>query len=213
MKLSPRYFLVELCMGLLFAMPFSLPLEFVLRPVYLLAAHAVWLAVIATLFLMALIDMRHKIIPDEIHIILIVLGIANLFLLRPAFAAGQGSFLPDYALLFGLQGNIWVNHIVGALFGVLFFALLIVLTRGRGMGVGDAKLGFVLGLLFGWPDIVLVVMLAFVLGAIVGVGLILQGTGRLKQAVPFGPFLGISALFVMLFGNQMLRAYFSLFGW
>jgi prepilin signal peptidase PulO-like enzyme (type II secretory pathway) len=216
-RLSPRYFLVELGMGLLFIAPIPVPVELLFYPAAAIAVQAIWIAVLATLFLMALIDLRFKIIPDEIHVILLVLGAALILLIRPAFADGHGSFVSGYALLFGLQTNIWINHLAAALIGAGFFALLIFVTPfifgQAGMGVGDAKLALALGFLFGWPDIALIVMLAFVIGAVFGAFILAGKSGSLKYAVPFGPFLALAALIVMLFGNQLLGGYFGLFGW
>jgi leader peptidase (prepilin peptidase)/N-methyltransferase len=212
-KISFQYPLVELLTACIFA--FLAPL---LRasgnPLFV--SHfaplaAIWTAVLVLLLLMALIDKRLQIIPDEINVLLILLGAARIVLEQPGLWAGD-AFTSRFALLFGFTGNIWLNHAAAALFGGLFFGLLVWATRGRGMGLGDVKLALALGFLYGWPDILFITVFAFVSGAVFGLWKISLGKGRLKSAVPFGPFLALGCLIVMLWGNDILSWYFGLFG-
>ncbi|MBI5401299.1 prepilin peptidase, partial [Candidatus Wolfebacteria bacterium] len=122
------------------------------------------------------------------------------------------SFLGHYSLLFGSLGNIWVNHIIAAVLAMAFFGLIIGISRGRGMGIGDLKLGGALGLIFGWPDILLVLALSFIVGAAVSVVLILKKTKTMKDIVPFGPFLAIGGALTFFLGYNIINAYFKLFG-
>jgi len=91
----------------------------------------------------------------------------------------------------------------------LAFALLIILTRGKGMGWGDVKYVFFLGLVLGFPSIVVAIFLAFLLGAVVGIGLILIGNKKFGQTIPFGPFLSLGAYIALLYGSQLIRFYLS----
>ncbi len=211
-KISWQYPAVEILSGLIFILPVFRPVGIAANPVLSILWAAVWIAVFWFLLLMAAIDIRLRIIPDEIHIVLAALGVLRIFAAAPDFAAGGDSFLGGYALLFGLRQNIWLNHLAAALFAGLFLLLLVLITRGRGMGGGDVKLAAALGFLFGWPDAALVIVLAFVSGAIYGILLILFGRKRFKSAVPFGPFLALGALVLILFGNVILSWYFGLFG-
>ncbi|MBI5356868.1 prepilin peptidase [Candidatus Collierbacteria bacterium] len=70
-----------------------------------------------------------------------------------------------------------------------FILLLVIITRGRGMGTGDVTLAGLLGLWLGWPDILLAVWLAFIFGAVAGLTLIGLKLKRFGQTIPFGPFL------------------------
>jgi leader peptidase (prepilin peptidase)/N-methyltransferase len=80
----------------------------------------------------------------------------------------------------------------------VFFGLIIFLTKGRGMGMGDMKFAILMGLILG-GKLVAALYLAFVLGAIVGIFLILLKKKSLKSKVPFGPFLvGVTLLFMIL---------------
>jgi len=79
------------------------------------------------------------------------------------------------------------------------------------MGMGDLKLIAVLGLMFGWPDILLILAISFVIGAIVGIALLFIGKKKMKDAIPFAPFLVSASLIVFFFGQSIIENYFQLF--
>jgi leader peptidase (prepilin peptidase) / N-methyltransferase len=71
----------------------------------------------------------------------------------------------------------------------LFLLFLNLITKGKGMGMGDVKLAIFVGLFLGWPRILVAMYAAFIVGAVVGVGLILGKKVKRKSQIPFGPFL------------------------
>ena len=100
-------------------------------------------------------------------------------------------------VLFGLAaaledaGDAYVRALLGGLAAFAFF-LTVHLIAPRGMGFGDVKLSFCLGVALGWlswGSVFLGLFLGFLLGAVVGVALIATGTRSRKDHVPFGPFL------------------------
>jgi prepilin signal peptidase PulO-like enzyme (type II secretory pathway) len=93
---------------------------------------------------------------------------------------------------------------------ILFFGSIIFFTKGRGMGGGDLKLGIFLGLVYGLPNALVLLMLAFLTGSIAGITLILLNKRKLGQSIPFGPFLSLGALITLFFGNQILNWYLHL---
>jgi leader peptidase (prepilin peptidase) / N-methyltransferase len=97
-----------------------------------------------------------------------------------------------------------------ALVSSLLFTALIIGTRGRGMGWGDVKYVFFLGLVLGFPNILLALFLAFFFGAVFSVGLILAGRKHFGQTVPFGPFLSLGSITALLWGNQIIDWYLQL---
>lgn len=179
-----QYPIVEFLSGAIFAF---VPLRLVGSP-WLFSAF--WIAAFELLLLVAYIDIRLEIVPDELTVILAVLA-----LFETIFA-----------------GNVWTPHLIGALFGGGFFGLLVLVTRGKGMGMGDVKLGIPLGLLFGWPEILLLYAAAFVIGAVAGIGYLMWGKRSQKSPIPFVPFLTTGALFVFFFGAMFLNWYFHLIG-
>jgi prepilin signal peptidase PulO-like enzyme (type II secretory pathway) len=122
-----------------------------------------------------------------------------------------GSFLGSYAVIFGLRENIWLNHLVGLAVGAAFFGVLILITLGRGMGMGDLKLAAALGVIFGWPDIILIIAVSFIVGSLVSLPALITRKKGMKSFLPFGPFLAIASLVIFFFGPDLMRIYFSLF--
>jgi leader peptidase (prepilin peptidase)/N-methyltransferase len=211
-RLSIQYPIVELISGIIFV---CVPLVLgvgggVAAP--LIAIATLWVAAFEALLVMAVIDIRLGIIPDEINIFLGAIGIFLAILSVGYFGSANHSLLGPFAVIFGWQGNAILAKIIGAAFGGLFFAFLIAVTRGKGMGMGDLKLAIPLGLIFGWPDIIFVLVFAFVIGAIVGIFSILRGKNNMKGTLPFGPFLALGAVTLFFWGPQLFAWYFSLLG-
>ncbi len=172
---------------------------------------AIWILIFWTFLLLALIDFRLHIIPDELNIFLVILGLV-LLVVSPAQPLGNTSFLGAYSLMLGLGDSIWINHLLGALFGLVFVGILIAVTKGRGMGLGDLKLAAILGLIFGWPDIVMILFLAFIIGSLAALGLMAFSKRHMKSKIAFGPYLVLASILVFAFGEKILAGYFSLFG-
>ena len=87
------------------------------------------------------------------------------------------------------------------------FLLVAALAYSGGMGMGDVKLGAVMGLYLG-RAVAPALLVAFAVGAVVGVGLMLRhGAAARKQAVPFGPFLAIGGVVGLLAGDEILDWY------
>ncbi len=94
-----------------------------------------------------------------------------------------------------------------AIFIFTFFFLLHYLSKGRWVGGGDAKLGFFLGLWLGWPTGFTAILFAYILGTIIGVGLIVSRQASLKSKIPFGPFLVTGAWIAYLWGDMIIKWY------
>lgn len=153
---------------------------------------ALWTLAFLILLLITLIDLRLQMIPDELSIALLLIALA-------ITALGAGA-----------TGGLWLANLATAAAAAAFFGTLIVLTRGRGMGMGDVKLTFAIGFLFGWPYTLLLIMLAFIIGAVVGVALVARGVKKLKSTVPFGPFLALAAAVVFFCGPAILQSWYNL---
>jgi leader peptidase (prepilin peptidase)/N-methyltransferase len=89
-------------------------------------------------------------------------------------------------------------------FGVLF---LIALIYPAGMGMGDVKLATFIGLVVGFPAVFAALLVSFVLGGLVGGGLLLTGLKGRKDAIPFAPFLVTGGMVAMLYGQQVIAWY------
>ncbi len=146
------------------------------------ARQGLALAIIFSCLLVIFVaDLKYMIIPDS----MIVIGILGVLLQGPALGDLQGRALS------GMGAS-------------LFFLILFLITRGRGMGLGDVKLAFFLGLWLGFPRIVIAIYLAFLTGALVGVTLILTGKKGLKSKIAFGPFLVLGAGITYFYSEQII---------
>jgi leader peptidase (prepilin peptidase) / N-methyltransferase len=152
-----------------------------------------YLVLTAALLAISIIDLEHFIVPDRITAPLTVSALALLGLVAVT------------------DGNGW-RYGRTVLGGLAFFAFLLLLNilYPRGMGMGDVKLSFSLGLYLGWlgwGQVFLGGFLAFLLGALIGVGLIAAGLKSRKDFVPFGPFLALGTFLTILWGDPILRWY------
>ena len=148
-----------------------------------------YLIIVSAFIVVFFADLKYGIIPDKILIPTAVISLAYI------------AFSIFYPLSSNVQFSIF-NHLLSAVAAFLFFLFIYLVTRGRGMGFGDVKLAFVIGLILGFPGIVLAIYIAFLTGGLVGIILILWKKKKLKSAVPFGPFLIIGAFTALFFQNQ-----------
>ena len=166
-------------------------------------------------------DLKQGLIPDRITYPAIIIGFVYLilstlvktFLLYQSLASSNlGRFLlPPHSSYFMnhvliVSSPLWLGAVTAIGLGV-FFASLIFLTRGRGMGGGDFKLGIFLGLVLGFPSALVALMLAFLSGSVVGIALLLCGKKKFGQTIPFGPFLSFGAIATLFWGDKILNWY------
>lgn len=212
-KLSFQYPVVELVSGLIFALvPYRVETFFGISGGLLFGVAAFWVVVFEAILVMSIIDIRLGIIPDELTVFLVILGIFFAIFMTGYFGPANHSLINFYANLFGLEQNFLINRLVAAIAGAAFFGFLILITRGRGMGMGDLKLAIPLGIIFGWPDIILIIVFANVIGAIVGLAAIAIGKKNMNSTVPFGPFLATGAVVTFFFAYQLFQWYFFMLG-
>lgn len=104
------------------------------------------------------------------------------------------------------------NHFFSGICALLFFLALFAITRGRGMGFGDVKLSFVLGLLLGFPSIIVALYIAFLTGASCSIILVICRKLRFfGSTIPFGPFLIFGAITSFFWGDMILHIFISHF--
>lgn len=169
------------------------------------ASAAIWAIALYILLFITLVDLRLRIIPDGANIALGMLGILGMLMTKK-------SALGYLAIWLGAPTQPILSVLLGGIAGIVVFGMIVVYTSGRGMGLGDVKLAIALGLLFGYPDILFVFMLAFTLGAIAGVCAMIIKKATLKDAIPFGPFLALGSALTLLYGERLLELYLRAFG-
>lgn len=167
---------VELITALLFAAVYlKLPI---------ITDYNLWfyLYFISVLIIVFFTDLRSEIIPDKVVL--------------PALLV---------SIIFAVFSGNPINHILSGLGAFIFFLILALATKGRGMGGGDIKLSMLLGVILGFPSILISLYLAFLTGGIISLILILWKKKRFKgDTIPFGPFLALFGIISLFFGNQMV---------
>ncbi len=188
-RISPRYMLVEIANCLLWLL--SAYMFWEESPVYAVVSAIVS----STLICVFYIDLEHLLIYDRFQLIIAAAGI--------------------FAAIFETDTE-WYDHLIGSLaFGLLFlllYFLALYVLKKEGLGFGDVKLAFTVGLFLGWQKFLLAMLVASVSASI-----ILLIVRRLRDderghEYPFGPFIAVGALISTYFGAPIISWYLSLLG-
>lgn len=181
---------------------------------------AVALAFTATMISLIFIDAGHMILPNVITYPMFVISMIIRIVFPIAFA---GFVFSDtqYAPISWLNTwPAWATSLAGALFGALIgggslWAVGAIWKALRGveaMGLGDVKLLFGIGALFGWRLTLLTIFIGAFTGALAGIVVVMRSKDKDMQAqIPFGIFLGIGSIVSMLFGEKIIGWYLSQF--
>lgn len=203
-RISPRYFTVELLTGILFVLFYS---NYYSHPGKLL----IYLFLTSALIAITFIDFAHKLIPDRITYPGIVVG-----LLASLVVKHQAPFIFFHIPMV----DSFIDSLLGLFAGGGILWAIAILSKG-GMGGGDIKLGAMIGAFLGWQPTLLTLFLAFFIGAIVGIILIVLklftskspklAWKKRKEFIPFGPYLALGALVTILKGPTITDWYFRIF--
>ena len=148
-----------------------------------------WCGFSAALLALAVIDWDTTLLPDDITLPLLWAGLV--------FAALQ--FNPAV----GLADALW-GAVAGYLSLWLVYWAFKLVTGKEGMGYGDFKLFAALGAWFGWPALVPIILMASLMGAVVGIAMKFSSGLREGGCLPFGPFLAGAGFTAMFFGPQAI---------
>lgn len=186
-RISPRYPIIELVTGL---MTLSLAWFFDVSPALLGAVMLTW-----SLIALTMIDFDHQLLPDDITLPLLWLG-----------------------LLFNLGGTYVsvADAVVGAMAGYLIlwtvYQCFRLLTGKEGMGYGDFKLLAALGAWLGWQMLPEIILLSSVVGAACGIALMVIKRRGKEIPIPFGPYLAFAGWLALLWGDGTYGSVFARFG-
>ena len=185
-KISLQYPIVELITGVVFASLFlKFQDVFFTNTLIFAGTMAFYATMFSLLLVIAVYDLKHKIIPDTLVWVFVILSFIGIFLF-----SGYG-FNPHIP-------SIW--EFLSGIFIALPFALMWLISKGTWMGLGDAKLSLGLGWLLGLSRVLSGAVVAFWSGAIIGLILIIFSKKHgMKSEIPFAPFLVFGALIAFLF--------------
>lgn len=176
-----------LCVSFFFSLPHP----------FLVVQAIFWLLVGLVLLAIFIIDLKYMFIPDALTITLLILVLC-------------------YRVFLGFNGLMqWHDlkiSVLASLILTLFFYSLYFFTKKKGFGFGDVKLAFPLGLLLGWPDIIVGIYAAFISASIIGISMLLLRKKKIKkQKIPFAPFLIFGLLIGLIFGKYLISIFFKFF--
>lgn len=183
-RISPRYVVVELLAGAV--------------PVLIYAAYglgrelAVYWPLACVLIVISFIDLDRRIISDKVTLPGIVAGLAI------APLVGLTSFTDSLIGAAVGGGGLYLIAILGAL-----------VFKKESMGGGDVKLAAMLGAFLGWTSVLLLLFVAFFVGAVVGVAVIGSRGPGADRRIPFGPFVSIGAVVAIVWGESIFHWYFN----
>lgn len=198
-KISWQYPLVEIFTGLIFALVGWQYFKLVDAATW--ATTIYYLGIVSFLIVIAVYDFLYLEIPGLVLWPAIGWAIAfNLF-----FDWSVITFDNNVLNLATYSGAL------GAGAAFLFFFLMVSASKEKWMGMGDAYLVILLGLVLGWPNILLSLMLAFSTGAIFGLLLIALKKKKLSSQIPFAPFLILGTLIAIFWSESIIGWYFGLF--
>ncbi len=180
--ISWQYPLVELVTGILFVLAY---------------AHAGWTVefvrdaiFVSFLIIIFVYDLRHMLIIDRFTIPAMIFAvIVNLWL----------GIVPAWSVL------------AGGLVLAAFFWIQFLVSRGTWVGGGDIRMGALMGFMLGVEYGLIALFFAYMLGAIVSVGLLVTGKVNRKTPIPFGTFLSVATLMALFAGSAIVKSYLSLF--
>jgi leader peptidase (prepilin peptidase) / N-methyltransferase len=159
-------------------------------------------AIVLTWFLVALtfIDIDHQLLPDSLTLPLLWVGL----------------FLSLWGTSSGLSVPVDVRaSVIGAIAGYVslwgVYHLFRLATGKEGMGYGDFKLFAALGAWLGWKMLIPVILIAAVVGAVVGIALHSSKGQNRATPIAFGPFLAAAGWLILMFGNQVVSGYLRWF--
>lgn len=169
-KISWHYPVVELLTAIAFVVS------------WLIVPSPLLLGMVLAFIVILFSDLIYGLIPDEMVILLIALGLGQIF----------------------LSGGDFVLPLIVAVTSCLGFLAVVVATRFRGMGLGDVKLAFAMGLLLSFPNILVALWVGFVSGGVVAVIMLLLNKTKLSATIPLGPFLVLGTLTAALWSKELL---------
>lgn len=115
--------------------------------------------------------------------------------------------LPACLVVFILNlfiGFTWQNLLISGIIGSSFFLIQFLISRGKWIGGGDVRLGLLVGFALGWPNVILAIFLAYIIGSLVGIGLIVAGQKKWSSKLPLGTFIALSTVIILFFGKYIL---------
>lgn len=144
---------------------------------------AIYCLIISVLIIITVIDLKYKVIYDIFNILLVIIGVINMV----------------------CNQNFELEKILGLCAGFILFYSIYFVTKA--MGGGDIKLISAIGFVFGVQGVLFISFFSFVIGSVVCIFFIIFGIKNKKDEIPFAPFIALSTIVYMLFGDVIYDLY------
>jgi len=190
-KISIQYPIVEAIEPIIFVISYIFwPNNFSASQI---AIFSLWLIVVIGLTILALYDLKWMLLPTRLIYCLYFIALTMAVIATLTSSDRLSSI---------------IGYVGGFLIGGGLFYLLFQLSKGKWIGGGDVRLGFLLGLIVGTVEkSFLLIFLAAIIGTLFSLPLIISGKYKRNSLIPFGPFLILSTLLVVLFGSSIIHWY------
>ena len=186
-KLPVFYPVVELVMGVLFLIlnsKYNLFSDFFVSFGLLNSLRLIFGILIMVLLVFSTVfDLKYMVLPDFSTVILIIIAFLGVVF-------DESNIIP---------------YLLSALIASGFLLILNIFTKGNGMGMGDVKLAVFMGLFLGYPKIIVAFYVAFIVGAIFGLILMIFKKANKKSQIPFGPFMVLGIFVAWWWGEKIVE--------
>lgn len=126
----------------------------------------------------------------------------------------DGPTIPTAILLFffslPLGWQTWQSMLIGIAVGAGIFALQYLISNGKWIGGGDIRFGLLMGVILGWPNILVALFLAYIFGGLVSMILVWSKKKNMQSETPFGTYLTAATFITMFFGEKIVGLYWGL---
>ena len=152
---------------------------------------------LAALVILFVYDLRYGLVPDRV--VLPAIGVAVLYTILSYRGFGSQFYILHFTF-----------YIFSIAIGAGFFALQYYVSRGRWLGSGDIRIGALMGAMLGWPLIGVGLVVSYIIGGVVALGLIVARKKQWGQTLPLGTFLTSGTVIVFVYGQQIWNWYWQI---
>jgi leader peptidase (prepilin peptidase) / N-methyltransferase len=207
--ISAQYPTVELLTATLFVISYaywplcsSIDKCQMLNDKWQLVTFGLWLLILTQLVALGLYDLKRMILPSKM--------LYTIYMFAVPYALVSAHLTNGSDSSFFLLPTPYFHLLLSTLAGGGFFWLLYQISKGKWIGGGDVRLGFLLGLIVGKPELIFLnIVLASFIGTLVSLPLLLSKKLKASSRLPFGPLLIIGCFIVVLFGKSILDWYLN----
>lgn len=190
-KIDWQYPAVELVTGILFVLAYY-TIELSNYQIIKSSQLATIWYLLSALVILFVYDLRYGLVPDRVVLPAIVVAFLYNLIIK----------LSNHQIITSFGSLVFAIAI-----GAGFFAIQYILSKGRWLGAGDIRIGALMGAMAGWPYIFAGIVISYIIGGAISVGLLAAGRKKFGQTLPLGTFLTLGTAIIFLYGEQIWEWY------